>query len=110
MLLLKIIWQVIGAPNVSSFRQYEDVPVRVDHLNVPAIESGQDRAGHDFVDGSKSCVAAAKVKHTIEYTQQLIELMRTEQDGDPSFAAKFADTTNHDFLLAQIKTDQRLVK
>ena len=48
-----------------------------------------------------------EVKDTIESPQQLIELVRTEQNGDLPTTAEFTDPIDRNFLPALVQTPSR---
>src|SRR5690349_22213078 len=92
--------QMIGVLDIEAARHHEDVAVRPHDVNIGAIEPGKDRRRHGLVDSAEYSLCAAQIQHAIQRTEQLIEFVRAEQDGDFAFAANSTHDVDCRFLPA----------
>jgi hypothetical protein len=107
---VKVVMQMIGLLHIAAFRHYKNMARCVDDLDFRLVQSRQNGSRHHFVDGPERGFAVAQIEHTIERAQQLIELMRSEQDCNSTAAAELSDMVDHILLVARIKPDQRLIE
>src|SRR6478672_13000600 len=97
---------VIHAFDVASARHHEDMAVGTHDLNVRAVELRKNRRLHNLVDRPEHGLPVAEVEHAVKGSQQLVKLMRAEQDRDLALAAYRAHHIDRDFLIACVETDQ----
>src|SRR6478609_5115330 len=78
---------VINAFHVASARHHEDMAVGAHDLYLRAVKARKNRGLHNLVDRPKHGLPVAEIKHTVKRSQQLVKLVRAEQDGDLALAA-----------------------
>src|SRR5215813_6796178 len=78
---------VIHAFDIASARHHEDMPVGAHDLNVSAVELRKNRRFDDLVDRSEHGLPVAEIEYAIERSEQLVQLMRAEQNRDLALAA-----------------------
>src|SRR5215813_15119545 len=91
---------VIHAFDIASARHHEDMAVGTHDLYVRAVELRKNRRLHNLVDRPEHGLPVAEVEHAVKRSQQLVKLMRAEQDRDLAFAAYRAHHIDCDFLIA----------
>jgi hypothetical protein len=75
--------------DIAPLRHYENMSLRPDDLNVRVIKPRQYGSGNDFVDGTERCAAPAEIKHAINDSEELVELVcAKKQNRDPPCAAE----------------------
>src|SRR5215467_13418390 len=101
---------VINAFHVAPARHHEDMAVGAHDLYVGAVELRKNRRLHNFVDRPEHRLPVAEVEYAVKRSQQLVKLMRAEQDRDLALAAYRAHHIDRDFLIACVETDQWLIE
>src|SRR6185369_17379786 len=89
---------VINAFDVASARHHENMAVGAHDLNVRAVEPRKNRRLHNLIDRPEHGLPVAEIEHAIERSQQLVQLMRAEQDRDLPLATHRAHDIDGDFL------------
>src|SRR5262245_43414444 len=101
---------VINAFHVAPARHHEDMAVGAHDLYVRAVELRKNGPLDNLVDRPEHCLPVAEVEHAVKRSQQLVKLMRAEQDRDLALAAYRAHDIDRDFLIACVETDQWLIE
>src|SRR5215467_16113509 len=101
---------VINAFYIAPARHHEDMAVSAHDLYVRAEEPRKNRRLHNLVDRPEHGLPVAEVEHAVKCSQQLVKLMRAEQDRDLALAAYRAHHIDRDFLIACVETDQWLIE
>jgi hypothetical protein len=91
-------------------RHDEDAPVQMHHLDLRAVQTRQYRAGDHLVHRPQGGLAAAEIENLVHCTEQRVEFVRAEKDGQPEFLLQTADKFHHSALVVRIEADQRLVE
>src|SRR6516225_2805590 len=107
---MTMIMHVINAFYIAPARHHEDMAVGAHDLYVRAEEPRKNRRLHNLVDRPEHSLPVAEVEHAVKRSQQLVKLMRAEQDRDLAFAAYRAHHIDRDFLIPRIEADQWLIK
>ena len=112
MMMMAVIVVVLVRPmlDLAPARQHEDMPAGVHHVDVGAVEPRQHRRGDDLVDGAKHGLAVAEIEHAVERADELVELVRAEQNRDAALAADAAHHVDRHLLVSRVEADQRLVE
>ena len=64
-------------------RHDKNPPAEPHDVDFRSIQTRQHGAGDHIIDGAERCMTGAQIKHAIQRTDQRIELMRTEKNGNP---------------------------
>src|SRR5579862_5122157 len=110
MVVAVVVVQMVGVLDVVAARHYEDVAVGPQHVDFGAVKLREHRRGDDFIDRAERRLAVAEIEHAVKRAEQLVELVGAEQHRDLALAAGLAHDVDHDFLVALIEADQRLVE
>src|SRR5215470_2897663 len=101
---------VINAFHIAPARHHEDMAVGAHDLYIRAVEPRKNRRLHNLVDRPKHGLPVAEVEHAVKRSEQLVKLMRAEQDRNLAFVAYRAHHIDRDFLIPCIEADQWLIK
>ena len=108
--VVTMVMQMVGALDVASARQHEDMAVGAHDLDLGAVELRQHRGRNHLIDGAERGVTVAEIEHAIERADQLIELVGAEQDRDVTLAGEATNQIDDCLLIAIVEADQRLVE
>src|SRR5262245_10906149 len=105
-----MVMHVIHPLHVAAARHHEYMAVGPKDLDFGAIQSRQHRCVDHFVHRAQHRLPIPEIENTVEGTEQLVELVSAEQNGDLSLAANGAHDVNRDFLMARVEADQGLIE
>ena len=108
--LMAVIMEMVGTLDIQPPRHHEDMPLGAEDLNIGAEKLRQYRGCDHFFDRAEHGMAIAQIEHAVERSEKLVELVRTEQNGDLSLAADSSHDIDRDFLAPGVEADQRLVE
>src|SRR6185437_1849015 len=107
---MAMVVRMFDAFHVVAPRHHENMSLGTHHADIGSEKSRQYRRCDDFVDGAEHRLAVAEIEHAVERAEQLVELVRAEQDSDLALAADPAHHVDRDLLMARVEADQRLVE
>src|SRR5262245_29547849 len=105
-----VVVYVIYPLHVTAARHHENMSVGAENLNFGIIQSRQHRCVDHLVHRAQHRLPIPEIKNPVERTEQLVELVGAEQNGDLSLAANGAHDIDRDFLMARVQADQGLVE